>query len=426
MNNSETKEKETISAFNGKELFSYADSITLDEFRIKAKFFPQLCYLRYAIRNSITALIISLIVLLHSFNILTTIIAFGIIETIVLIYSRIKLDKYVIAYYNASAKENNLYEDHIYEKCLIRECKNATYKYYYSDVIMCIETDDSFYLKTNIKYLNPNIAKRNLDSNMISFIRETFKDINEQATDEQGVKRILEILLVKRVAKFLSFFTYLFIILCFSYAILINAFVGDDLLAYKYIFISLVFLPISLASLLINIKHRKLIERSSKNIKVAVIISIFIVFFSTLSLIPLKYRRDFSELNKYKDIIQVDLPSNGEFYEIITENVNFDKVSALVKFYKKEEYDSFYNKLKKSENWLNKKQLDSNLKKFIPENLQECHSNNKQCYYSIYIKKLNTYNEVPKDEGWYIISVMMYEPKYGKLKIEEDRYYVRN
>lgn len=191
---------------------------------------------------------------------------------------------------------------------------------------------------------------------------------------------------------------------------------------FKYLWGMLLALPIPLASFILGIKYRKRILGTNKNIIIGAIMTIILCSISLISLFLPTYNIEYNNIYKYQDIINIKLPTSGEYTRIEWDSSYLlNHVSNKVKFKNNDETNKFYNDLKDNDNWITKDQMSTNLGVFIPEGLI-CYSQNEKCYYSIYNVELNEYNSIPKNTQNYNIKAMMYDPEINTFKIEEYTY----
>lgn len=195
-----------------------------------------------------------------------------------------------------------------------------------------------------------------------------------------------------------------------------------DLDFVKYTYGALFALPIPVISLILGIKYNNRYGiKGLKNIISGALMIGFILIINLFSLIPstINYDRDYSEIDAYRKIINIDLPKEGKYTSIKWDSSYLiEHVSNTVRFTNNSDVNEFYQKVKNNENWITKDEIGTTLSNFIPTSLM-CSSSNYECYYSVYNEELNSYNTIPNEDGDYHIHTMFYDYNVGVLKIED-------
>ncbi len=179
-------------------------------------------------------------------------------------------------------------------------------------------------------------------------------------------------------------------------------------------------LPIPILSIVFGYKYKRLGIKCKKNIIAGYIIGALLILYGSFCLISFSNSKDYSEINPYKKIINVPLPSNGKL-----ELMKWDEVSDSSKTNYQTIYVNYYGEntkhldknIKQNETWLLSTQVKETLKLLVP--MFKAGDN---IYISIYNETLNEYNTLPIDEGNYKIYAMMYDISSKTLQIDEFNY----
>lgn len=178
-------------------------------------------------------------------------------------------------------------------------------------------------------------------------------------------------------------------------------------------------LPIPILSIILGFKYRKMKIKCQKNIISGFIIAFLLLLFGAFTFIfPTE---DYQKILKIENIINIDLPNEG-IYTITKWNDESLKCNILHEVYF-EDKGYLEKELKKSNTWILKDNITSNLETFISP-LLVCKENEK-CYYSIYFEELKEYNIIPDKKETYHIYAMMYNQENNSLKISEYDYEYR-
>lgn len=405
--------------------------VTYDEYKRIRKLFPRK-FLKIFLIPSIIWILISLVLLIpdESTEVTTIpeliegdiaiIFCFLIIEIIIsLIFRKINYKK---LFKNIDNIDYTLY---FYDDFIIKIGENIKQRIYYSDIKTYRNVDNTLYLKLNNNDIIP-ITKLNIDNNLIDFIKYSIYkssiqnvkyDISGYIRKNNKKYKTIEIILI------ILFVLSLFSVQIASYFILIlnknNP--SYDLEFTKYMYGALFALPIPLSSFILGIIYKNKGIKCLKNIIAGAIMSFIIIIISMVSLVPytMDYYKDYSNINKYKDIIGVELPKEGKYSSIEWDSSYLlSHVSNTAQFINRDESTKFYEDIKSSDKWITYDKIETTLMNFVPSSLI-CSTNENRCYYSIYNEELNSYNIVPTESGNYHIHAMFYDPDTNRLKIED-------
>lgn len=176
-------------------------------------------------------------------------------------------------------------------------------------------------------------------------------------------------------------------------------------------------IPIPLFSILLGIKYKKAGFPCMKNIVGGFIIGLELLCFGAFCLIP-SFSQDYNEIDVYRNIIDADLPENGELeiWEDVS-NIDEDKTEYVVinAYYDDEDVTGLVNSIENSHNWILSKEIKSELKIFLPMEFLS----GDEVYYSIYNKTMDQYNMMPEVPGNYEIYAMRYDNSIKQLEIHQ-------
>lgn len=423
------KEKEVKKTKNRKCLYTCESKIDSYEYKKTAKYFPEI-YWTYVIGGTILNLIITLIISILFRNLAGTLIFLIGCQIYIMIIYKIRLEHYAEKTFNSLLKKGRADTEihtEFYDDYFIRHGEIETFKIKYSDIDRCIETDTNFYLKFSKRNKIIIIQKNCCDLNLISFIRETFKDLENHLGDNskfKGVKKYHDPKFIK------IFMIILFIItICSLWGALwsitlvnkINPQHGFNFTKNTWVFWC--FLPIPILSIILGFKYNKSGLKCTKNIVGGFIIGFLLLIYGSFSLFP-TFEEEYSKINSYKSIIDASLPNNGEL-EIQEWGTYFDEdktnYTIINAYYDKEDVTNLVNSIENNNNWILSKEIKSELKILIPSELRS----DNDAYYSIYNKTTEQYNTLPETTGNYEIYAMKYDESDKHLEIHTFNYFYK-
>lgn len=180
------------------------------------------------------------------------------------------------------------------------------------------------------------------------------------------------------------------------------------------------FLPIPILSIILGFKYKRAGFKCTKNIVGGFIIAFLLLVYGAFCLIP-TFSVNYDEIDKYRDIVDAELPSNGEL-EIQDWGTYFDEdkteYSIIYAYYNKENVNDLVSSIENSNNWILSKDIKSELRIFIPSTLYS----DVDAYYSIYNKTTGQYNSLPEEAGDYEIYAMKYDISDKYLEIHKFKY----
>ncbi len=320
-------------------------------------------------------------------------------------------------------RKNTKINYEFYDDYFITKGENEAYNINYSDIDRSIETDTNFYLRLGEKNKIIIIQKNSCDLELVYFIREKFENMENRLADGssfKGLKKYHNPKFVKRGMIILFILTLLSLWGATYSLYFINKLIpqhGFNFVKNTWIFWC--WLPLPVLSIILGFKYKHAGYKCTKNIVGGFIMGFLLLIYGSFSLFP-TFEREYSEIDSYRDIIDADLPSNGEL-EIQEWGTYFDedKTEYIIinAYYDKEDVTSLVNSIENNNNWILSKEIKSELKILIPSELRTAYD----AYYSIYNKTTNQYNTIPETEGNYEIYAMKYDK--SKKQLEIHRFY---
>lgn len=293
---------------------------------------------------------------------------------------------------------------------------NINQKIRYNDIWKLKEYEDCFYILLNKKDITV-ILKNNCSDELIYFIKnikinnKSIKTkVNKHSKSNNNNIRIFLIIL------FILTIASLWMGLGISFSLAILAKVPQELFT-NYMWGMFICLPIPLLSIILGFIYKRKGIKCTKNIVGGFIIGFLLILYGSFSFI-FNYKVDYNEVYSYEEIVGIELPHNGIYNKIVwDESYLMNHTSNSIEFTDTKEINKFYENIENNDNWITKDEIGSYLSMFVPKSLN-C-SLNENCYYSVYIKELDSYNIVPIESGAYNVYAMMYNPHLYTLKIEE-------
>ena len=261
------------------------------EYKKMAKYFPKRMYWVFVIRGTILNIIITALIALISQSWIVTLIFFVVYEIYLLIFYKIRLESVAEKAFNARVKKKVIatkFETEFYDEYLIRKSDNISITINYSEIDKVIENDTNFYLEYPKMNSILIFQKNDMDNELISFIRKKFENIDNKLGDKIKFKNPEKIKNPETIEKLL---TVLFVItlLCiyganFAITKVLEINNTDDTL--KYIWITWLFLPIPIASIILGYKYKKRGIRCTKNIVAGFIVGALLLIYGLFYVIP--------------------------------------------------------------------------------------------------------------------------------------------
>jgi len=188
----------------------------------------------------------------------------------------------------------------------------------------------------------------------------------------------------------------------------------NDRLTYEYMWIFLLFMPISILSIILGIKYRRKGYLCNKNIVGGIIITILLLMYGILPFSSVD--NDYSYVDKLEKIINFELPNSGtislEDYSDVNISSQFELISkGYITFTDEKEIKIFEESISSSTIWKNKN--SSYMQMQEPSSIIVQLSG--KIYYLLFNKDENTYNTVPTKEGNYEMYFIMYDMDENKM-----------
>ena len=423
----EEMKKEIKKKKNEKCLFSCESVVDGYEYKKMAKYFPKRMYWVFVIRGTIFNVIISALIALTTQSWIATLIFLVAYEIYLLIYYKVRLEHMAEKVHNARLKRGEIevnFETEFYEDYFIRKGEKTSVTIDYSEITRCVENDTNFYLE----YANRNmviiIQKNRCDLELINFIRNKFKNLENNLGDTssyKGNKKVKNPNLTKTLMILLFVAT-----LCCLWGALwsvslineINPQHGFNFTKNTWVFWC--WLPIPIASIILGFIYNSKGLKCTKNIVAGFIIGFLLLVYGAFSLFP-TFSEDYSKINDYKQYIDASIPNNGEL-EIQNWETYFDddktEYAIINAYYDKEDVSKLENSIEEGNNWILSTKFKSELKILLPSQFRS--SDN--VYYSIYNKTTNEYNTIPNESGEYEIYSMYYDKSLKQLSIHKYKY----
>ncbi len=412
---------------NEKNLYICESQINSFEYKEIVKYFPQvywLYYWLYVISGLIVNLVLSLIIALVFKRALVGIIFFAIYQVYLMIKFKVRLEYYIEKSFNAKQKkkDTNLYLE-FYKEYFTVKARDNTSKINYYDIEKAIETDTNFYLKSSHKKIIIPIKKSDCEIELIDFIRNTFKCLENhlgENTNFKGVKICHNPKIIKNGMIILFILTILSLWLGLYSLALLNKLMpkhGLNFLQNTWVFWC--WLPIPILSVVLGFKYRRAGFKCTKNIVVGFIVGFLLLIYGAFWLFP-TFSQDYSKIDEYREVIDAELPNDGEL-EILDLKINLDdkKDYMIINvYYDKEDVSNLEASIENNDNWIRSNEIKSELKIFFPSQM----SLSENAYLSIYNNTTKEYNTLPSESGTYEIYVIKYEKSDKHLEIHKFNY----
>ena len=407
----------------------YRCEVELDvtEVRRIIKYFPEKLYWDLIKRGTYFNLFICIIPALVIKQILIPFLLFCIIQVIIMVYYSITLgdvaDKIFL-----DGIDNKQIETHeiieFYEDYLIRKYEKSSIKIEYKEIDKSIEDDDNYYLEYTKEKMIILIQKNNCDRKLIHFLKEKFD--NMENAEEKSFSKKNELFKDPKVIE-----NFMFILFILTIGSLWGASESLDLIdklipQYGFDFtknawVFWCWLPIPIISIILGFKYHNSKIQCGKNIIAGFIVAFMLFSFGLFSLMP-TFEQDYSNIEKYKDIINARLPENGKlevqnWQATIGNKTDYNIIDV---YYINEDVTDLDKSIEENENWIPSKEIIEELKILIPESLAP----DDDAYYSIYDKTINEYNKLPQENGIYEIYAVKYDKSDKKLEIHQYKYHL--
>ena len=323
--------------------------------------------------------------------------------------------------YKRFAKNKNQveYKVYFYDKYIKLENEKMNLKINYEEIKKIKITSTDIYIIVNTKNIIP-IPKHKINMNLIDYLYDRIPKtkikkkiaIEEQQENLEKYEKVKIGLIVLFVLTIISIWASMFLILLTPQK--------ENVplpLTFNYTYVAYYLLPIPVLSIILGIIYRIKGLKCTKNIIAGIIVTGIILLEGSVSFLT-NDEIDYKNITTYRDAIGITLPSQGKYYKINwDESYLLNHKSNYIIFTNPKEEKAFFEELQNSKNWLTKKEISTNIENLLTP--ATCESVNQECYYSIYIKELNTHNTLPVQNGVYHIYAMTYARDKSYLDIEE-------
>ena len=323
--------------------------------------------------------------------------------------------------YKRFAKNKNQveYKVYFYDKYIKLENEKMNLKINYEEIKKIKITSTDIYIIVNTKNIIP-IPKHKINMNLIDYLYDRIPKtkikkkiaIEEQQENLEKYEKVKIGLIVLFVLTIISIWASMFLILLTPQK--------ENVplpLTFNYTYVAYYLLPIPVLSIILGIIYRIKGLKCAKNIIAGIIVTGIILLEGSVSFL-INDEIDYKNITTYRDVIGITLPSQGKYYKINwDESYLLNHKSNYIIFTNPKEEKAFFEELQNSKNWLTKKEISTNIENLLTP--ATCESVNQECYYSIYIKELNTHNTLPVQNGVYHIYAMTYSRDKSYLDIEE-------
>lgn len=258
------------------------------------------------------------------------------------------------------------------------------------------------------------IQKDKCDLNLMNYLKTKFKNVY-QYESINNYKLIIN--LMKLLFK-ISICSILLSLLLVAILNSINPLHGVNVFRYFWVFIC--FIPFPLLLIILGYRYKRKGLNCNKIITGGFIIFLILILFGLISFSP-EFNQDYKKIDEYRDIINVDLPDNGEIEIRSWDNcIDDDKknCSNINVYYDNQNIDNLIISIKNNNNWILSKNIESELKKLFPSDLKI----DDESYILIYNETTEEYNILPDKNGTYEFDIMKFDSFDKKLEIYKFNY----
>jgi len=400
------------------------------EYKKMAKYFPKRMYWVLVIRGVFLNIVFTALIAIISKSWLVSLIFFIVYEIYLLIYYKVRLEPLAEKIFNSREKRGEIdtnFKTEFYEDYFIRKGEKISLKINYSEISRCVENDTNFYLEYPLRNTVVILQKNRCSLELISFIRNKFKDLENHLGDTSSYKKNKK---PKNANLINTLMIILFIAtLCCLWGALWSVSLVDQINPQhgfnftKNTWVFWCWLPIPLSSIILGFIFNNRGLKCTKNIVAGFIIGFLLLIYGSFCLFP-TFSEDYSKIDTYRNIIDAELPNSGEL-EIQDWGTYFDEdkteYTIINAYYDKENVNDLVSSIENNDNWILSKEIKSELKILIPSQL----GSDEDAYYSIYNKTTNQYNTLPEVAGNYEIYAMKYDISDKQLEIHKFQYSYR-
>lgn len=351
-------------------------------------------------------------------NFWSSISLFLVFQIIGMIYLKIRLEhvaSYVYLKRNNGNRKNRELNVEFYEDYLISSWSDLSIKINYENIGRLVETDTNVYLENGKNNLIIILLKKRLDKEIIEFLK---RKVEKSEKIISNTRKLENSTIISNRLVVLFILTILSLFVAESIHDALNSSISSTLATYKDNWIYLLFMIIPLISIILGIKYKDKGYKCTKNIVGGLIIAFLLV----TQAFPVRFSpfaRNYSKINDYKEILNIEVPKKGMLEIIDFGNVDDSELDSYrrVNVY----YDKNVNledTLKSSKTWKLSTKISPELKELMPKNMTQ----EKSSYISIYNGTTKEYNNLPKEKGIHQIYVMKYFLDDKTLEIYQYNY----
>lgn len=408
-----------------KKKFSIERKITCEEYQKYYKYLPSV-FRDWLQQVSFYSIIFLLIIgMILQWQLIELVIAVIFFIIALSIYYLVKQKQIISDDYYERIKDGTLEEEStldFYDTYFICSSLHYTVKLEYSKITKVMETDNHFYLFSDIEDFI--ILKRWCYKENYSFFRSirednfidkrSDKDIRiprsrkKMAIGKDSITVFLNILLVATLFSiYLAFYIY-------AHAV----YKVPSALHVQYSWIYLLMLIIPVLSIVFGFKYRTVVKTKYNLIAGFILGGILLALACSYFIYPIN-EIDYSSVKKYQNILDISIPKKGYYYkddETFHFLYDFDGilVSSVNAYYKDNEVSlALADEIKNNKSWIAYSDL-GDIEKLLPYELRS-----DKYYYLIYNKTTKEYNSFPNKDGNYSFLISVYVPRVQQLEIYE-------
>lgn len=289
----EKAKEETRIETNNKCLFKCESITDAYEYKKMAKYFPKRMYWVFVTRGFFINIVLTALITIISKSWLISLIIFIGFQIFILIFYRVRLEYFAEKIFNNREKRgeiNTNYETEFYEDYFIRKAEKFSLTINYSEISRCVENDTNFYLEYPLRNMVVILQKNKCDLELINFIRNKFKNLENKLGDSPSFKEIKK-LRHPNLIKTLMIILFIATICCLWGALISIALITTTIQEpqtnfVKYTWVFWCWLPIPLLSIILGFKFNKANLKCTKNIVAGFIIGFLLLIYGSFYLLP--------------------------------------------------------------------------------------------------------------------------------------------
>lgn len=405
-------------------LYTCESMVDKSEYVKMSKSFWKKLYFSLLNRGLYVNLIIFAIIAVLSKNIGTALECFLVFQVWAMIIFKVKFEDCAEKVYDDLNKHGNLdsnFTTEFYDNYLIRKSDSASCTIKYTEIAKFVETDTNLYLEHKPRNLVLIFQKSSLDLQLIEFIRKTFGTIEKETCSTATSKKAKKasdpnVIRIGMTILFIATIATLWL------GLYLQGILNTYFPKYGFSFtenygVFWCLLPIPILSIILGYKYKKEGFKCKKNIVAGYIIGILLIIYGSFCMFP-THEQDYTKINDYKGIINLELPSSGVL-EIIDwdsyPNKDMTEYTTINAYYAQVDVTELVKSIENNSNWMLSKEMKTELKVFLTSLLVS----DDDAYFSIYNRTTNEYNILPEESGVYEIYAMKYDKSDKKLQVDK-------